>query len=202
MATFRIRSWTEKELAEKVDYINNSETAIDSVKDGIQAGEIISETDATTGITDGVIAKKVISAAKFKALLGDGEGTSSTEVNLFELSEGDIVTDLSIVFTKSTTECNLTVGVDAGAQGTTKDADGIFTTLALDSSDAKIDFTGLYAATDDTDSDVTYASNAGAEIVNGLFTAKGDGYITLSTSADIAGDGTFVGQAVLTYIPA
>ena len=146
----------------------------------VKAVKLGSETSA--GITTGVQAIQFVAASTLKGLLAGGTS------NLFAVKAGDIILRILVnTEVASTTACNITLGLSnvADAEG---DSDGILTTYAINggASPRSVDSSSI---------------DTGAKVARGVFTILGDGYITITSDANVSADATLIIGAQLFYIP-
>lgn len=138
--------------------------------------------DTATGITRGDVRCQVIDSAHLEALL------DTVENDLFPISKGDIILSVKLfVATAAGAACAVTIGTDVDVDGTTADPDALL--KAADANTA-----GIYA------SDNPALTYQGDDLKAGAFVADDDGYLTITSSTDQSAS-SFVGQAVLMYIP-
>jgi len=136
----------------------------------------------SSGITTGAVACKRIDSATLKALL-----TNSTQ-NLFAVKQNDLVLCVKLFIETAGGACTVTVGPDANVESGGADTDGY-----LKAGDANS--TGVQS------SDDVAGTYMGDLLLSGAHSADGDGYVTVTSSADISA-GAFVGGALMFYIPA
>jgi len=137
----------------------------------------------TAGITTGVVCCKKIASAQLELLLDGNEN------DLFAVNEGDVILKVELVIQATAgAACAVTIGTDVDVDGTTKDPDSL-----LKAGDANA--TGIQA------SDDVAGTYLGADLAFGSLTADDDGYVTITSGADKS-DSSFVGEALMYYIPA
>jgi hypothetical protein len=134
-----------------------------------------------SGRNTGVMAVKYLDGVTLKALL------DSTTKTLFSMSNKDTILSIMVVVqTVHGAPGTIDVGLDVALRTAGADTDGLLKT-------ANAALKGKYS------SDVSAFS--GAELDFGQFSCQGDGNITITSSVDMTG-GTFIGYAMVSYLPA
>ena len=171
--------WPATPHIKLAELVVDSDGVITSITD--RRSVVKSGTVVDSGITTGGVHCKRIASAELEALLDTGEN------NLFALKAGDII--LKLVFNVGTAAggaCTVNIGLDADADGSSKDVDGFL--VAADANAA-----GQYSTEDDT--------YDGAYVNPGPKAADDDGYAIIQSSSDQSSS-SFVGGAYMLYIPA
>jgi hypothetical protein len=137
--------------------------------------------DPDTDVDQGALCVKHLDGAQFEALL------NTTTNNLFHFNAGDIITKVEVRVTTAAGGAGvIDIGLDAALDGTTADPDGF-----LDGADGNA--AGIYNSDNGT--------YDGADMVNKFYTCVGDGYMTITSSADLSAS-SIVGQVAVYYLPA
>lgn len=138
-----------------------------------------------SNVTTGMVARKVMSATAFKALL-----VGTDNYDLFPVSLGDVILEVGVCITgQGGDSVTLTIGADKEATGTTDDPDGLL--KAVDANTL-----GMYVSTNSSyDGDLLPVTAC-------QYTVVGAGNVTVTPSAKLSDVTAFGGFPYMLYIPA